>query len=70
MSTMTVQRRPEGLAEGEYRYGFPDYEEGRRGWGRNAREAARLLSKSNQLVFWSIAILEGKAGMSFICPWW
>ena len=29
MSTMTVQRHPEGLAEGEYRYGFPEYEEGR-----------------------------------------
>ena len=29
MSTMTVQRRPEGLAEGECRYGFPEYE-GRR----------------------------------------
>ena len=40
MSTMSVQRHPEGLAEGEYRYGFPEYEEGRRGWGRNAREAA------------------------------
>ena len=29
MSAMTVQHCPEGLAEGEYRYGFPEYEEGR-----------------------------------------
>ena len=26
MSAMIAQRRPEGLAEGEYRYGFPEYE--------------------------------------------
>ena len=36
MSTMIVQRRPEGLAEGECRYRFSEYEEGRRSWGRNA----------------------------------
>ena len=29
MSTMIVQRRPEGLAEGECRYTFSEYEEGR-----------------------------------------
>ena len=26
MSAMIVQRRPEGLAEGEYRDGFPEYD--------------------------------------------
>ena len=36
MSTMIVQRRPEGLAEGECRYRFSKYEEGRQSWGRNA----------------------------------
>ena len=70
MSTMTVQRRPEGLAEGEYRYGFPEYEEGRPRMGPRAREAARLLSKSNQPSVWHIAILEGKSWYSFIHPWW
>ena len=29
MSTMIVQRHPEGLAEGECRYRFSEYEEGR-----------------------------------------
>ena len=40
MSTMIVQRRPEGLAEGECRYGFSEYEEGRRSWGRNAQRSS------------------------------
>jgi len=33
---MIVQRRPEGLAEGECRYRSSEYEEGRQSWGRNA----------------------------------
>ncbi len=71
MSAMIVQRRPEGLAEGEYRYGFSEYEEGRLIGAAMRAKQHRLQSKSNQpSVLASGAILEGKAGMSFICPWW
>jgi len=27
-------------------------------------------AKEISRVFWPGAILEGEAGMSFICPWW
>ena len=39
MSTMIVQRRPKGLAEGECRYRFSEYE-GRRRWDRNAQRSS------------------------------
>ena len=51
MSTMIVQRRPEGLAEGGCRYRSSEYEERRppKLGPQCACEAARLPSKSNQL---------------------
>ena len=36
---MSVQRRPEGLAEGEYQYGSPGYDGPPEEWGRE-HEAA------------------------------
>ena len=59
---MSVQRRPEGLAEGEYRYGLPEYD-GRPRIGTLSAKQHRLPSKSNQPSVWPIAILEGKAGI-------
>ena len=40
MSTMIVQRRPEGLAEGECRYRSSEYEEGRLNGAAMRSEAA------------------------------
>ena len=49
MSAMIVQRRPEGLAEGECRYRFSEYEEGRLNGATMSAKQLRLPSKSNQL---------------------
>jgi len=43
-----------------------------RGLGPQVREAAPAAEQKVISLHgvWPFAILEGKAGMSFICPWW
>ncbi len=68
MSAMIVQRRPEGLAEGEYRYGFQEYEEGRLIGAAMRAKQHRLPSKSNQPSVLAWCHFGGKSWYEFYLP--
>jgi len=68
MSTMIVQHRPGGLAEGECRYRFSEYE-GRRRWDHNAhakQPGCRAKVISNSVLAW--CHFGGKSWYEFYLP--